>query len=188
MYGSCSTPRSSQGDNLLPEPELLLGLAAVTNACIPCPIIANRVNKMMATVTATLIPDVKRLVQITGKSTTITINHKASAPPSVFPSALNHLVTLSRLNETSTRGMEMAAEIETGEKSANVMRRKVTHSPTGDQWILTHVFEHITHGKLSIVVKGKCIHINGKECCHKRQRQLFSSVNVTEFVAVYARI
>jgi hypothetical protein len=66
----------------------------------------------MVTVSATLIPDAMWLVQIRARSTPImmmTITDHITP----FLNALSHLEIVSWLNAMSTKGMEMAADIET---------------------------------------------------------------------------
>jgi len=86
------------------------------SAYIPCPIIANRASKTIVTVTATLMPDARWLVQIkerrTAAMTRMQIHHN---PP--FPNALSHFAILSWLKAMRTKGMDIAAEIVTVEVS-----------------------------------------------------------------------
>jgi hypothetical protein len=100
----------------LPVLDQLFIRAASTNAYIACPIPATTANNTIVIVTATLIPDVKWLVQITERSTAITMMipiHHIAAP---FPSARRMLAIRSWLKATRMKGIEMAAEMVTFER------------------------------------------------------------------------
>lgn len=97
----------------LPELEEPFHLATSTKAYIPCPIPTTTANKTIVMVTATLIPDVKWLVQMTERSTAIMMMipiHHIAAP---FPSTRRMLAIRSWLKATRMKGIEMAAEMVT---------------------------------------------------------------------------
>lgn len=123
------------------------------------------INKTTATVTAAFMPDAKSLVQIIERSIITRTKNKIQIMDPFF-CRFAHAEILSWLNATRMKGIDTAPEMLTVTILVTITYTKFLFILSLRK-IRTHIFQHIAHRKLPIIVERECINANCKESSYK---------------------